>query len=113
MTRPESLHDYPYYGRGYPYYGQHQQQEHHGHRDGHHNHHNHSQHHHSQQQQSYPYPPQHHAFRSRGRPSSPVSSAGRSSPDSDTYSTYDSKSKMRWILSLGLLLPALAAIIGE
>lgn len=52
-----------------------------------------------------------HGFRARAR--SPVSSLGRSSPDSDDYCHQDSKSKMRWILSLGLLLPALAAIIGK
>ena len=38
-------------------------------------------------------------------------SNGRSTPESD-YS-FDSRSRTRWILSLGLLLPALAAIIGE
>ena len=55
--------------------------------------------------------PIHHTFRSR--PRSPVSSLGRSSPDSDDYCHQETRSKMRWILSLGLLLPALAAIIGK
>ncbi|XP_074602907.1 uncharacterized protein LOC141856482 isoform X2 [Brevipalpus obovatus] len=61
----------------------------------HHSHH-HGSHHH------------HHHRHHRGR--SP-SSAGRSSPASEV-SSEQAKSRMRWILSLGLLLPALAAIIG-
>lgn len=39
-------------------------------------------------------------------------SVGRSTPGSDR-SSLDPKTRMRWILSLGLLLPALAAIIGK
>ena len=61
-------------------------------RSHHHGHHSHMRSHH------------HH----RGR--SP-SSAGRSTPGSDA-SNEQAKTRMRWILSLGLLLPALAAIIG-
>ena len=53
----------------------------------------------------------HHGYRSHVR--SPVSSMGRSTPDSDDYCTQNNKFKMRWILSLGLLLPALAAVIGK
>lgn len=90
MYRAESLPDGYYTGRG-PYV---------------------SAHHHP----SAGYPPHarhshHYTYRSRGR--SPISSIGRSSVISDDDSTYDSHSRLRWILSLGLLLPALAAVIGK
>lgn len=45
----------------------------------------------------------------RSRPHSPLSCSSISS----VYSEDESRTRLRWILSLGLLLPALAAIIGE
>ncbi|XP_053212057.1 uncharacterized protein DDB_G0283357-like [Panonychus citri] len=66
---------------------------------GHHGHHSQIRSHHHQ--------PRHHHHRGR----SPSSATGRSTPGSES-SNEQAKTRMRWILSLGLLLPALAAIIG-
>lgn len=67
----------------------------------HHNNHN----HHHQQHSSHRY----HRSHSRGRSPSTLSASASSG---HSTSTYEQKKNMRWILSLGLLLPALAAIIG-
>lgn len=94
MYRAESLPDGYYTGRG-PYMSSH-----------HHPPSGYPPHH-----ARHPHSSHHHTYRSRGR--SPLSSLGRSSVISDDDSTYDSHSRLRWILSLGLLLPALAAVIGK
>ena len=73
-----------------------------GHSHGHHGHHSQIRNHH--------HSPRHHHHHHRGR--SPSSATGRSTPGSES-SNEQAKTRMRWILSLGLLLPALAAIIGQ
>src|SRR5256885_858130 len=97
-----------YYGRGYSYSPPHHQQQQQPHMyyssssHPHHHHHTHPHHHHAPRQAV------NHSTYAYGRSGGHSPVAGSSVISSDTYSEYDSKTRMRWLLSVGLLLPALA-----